>query len=103
MTGTLPWSLCALLGERVPWSHRPRSSHGSWVCVGRNETWPPSTAGSSDRGPPDNQRVAVSFSLSFLTMGQDVQYVLDTSALYAPPRHAHHPLVQTFSVWSVMH
>src|SRR6266496_6057283 len=72
MTGTLPWSLCALLGERVPWSHRPRSSHGSWVCVGRNETWPPSTAGSSDTGPPDNQRVAVSCSLSFPLMRQDV-------------------------------
>src|SRR5206468_2902529 len=66
-------------GTHAPWSHRLRASHGSWACAGRNETWPPSTAGSSDRGPPDNQRVAVSCSLSLPLMGQDVGSPIHTS------------------------
>ncbi len=45
-------------------------------------------------------------------MGHDVWYVLDTLVLErseasalstSSPRHAHHPLVQTFPVRSVMH
>src|SRR6266487_5216495 len=72
MTGTPRFSPGDLAGTRAPWSHRLRSSHGSWACAGMHAPRPPKSAGFSDTGPPGNHRASVSCSLFLLPMGQDV-------------------------------
>ena len=81
--------VCSVM--RVPWSHRLRSSHGSWACAELTDTPSPPGAASLDTGPPDNQCVAVSCSFSFPPMRIEPVQRRDRWCHQLPERVLTHP------------